>query len=135
METGDIIKRFRQARGLTQAELAEKVGVRRESISQYESNKIDPPTRTYLKILNILKVKGFENPTDNDFLTMQRNGKELERKTTARKIVEQLLEDNEGMRDMIMQLREKIVALETERNTYEKMYNQILNRLNEKIEK
>jgi len=49
-DLGRNIRRFREERGLTQEELAEKVGVGRPIISHYEIGRKDPTT-TMLGIL------------------------------------------------------------------------------------
>lgn len=43
---GIRLKEKREARGLTQLELAAKVGIRPETISRYEREEIDPPSST-----------------------------------------------------------------------------------------
>ena len=42
MTTGERIKELRKALGLTQQEMAEKVGVKRNTIAQYEIGRNDP---------------------------------------------------------------------------------------------
>ena len=58
-ETGFVSERLtevREARGLNQSELAEKVGVNRASISHYEAGKRSPETETLRKLANVLGV-------------------------------------------------------------------------------
>jgi transcriptional regulator with XRE-family HTH domain len=43
MSIGDNIAKFRQGRGLTQAELGEKLGVSQNVIARYENNLRNPP--------------------------------------------------------------------------------------------
>lgn len=49
------LKQIRESRGLTQGQLAERVGVRRQAITQYEKNKIAPTTATLDRILAALE--------------------------------------------------------------------------------
>lgn len=57
------IKELRAREGLTQAELAEKVGVRRETVVFLEKGKYNPSLRLAYQISQILKV-----PIDEIFL-------------------------------------------------------------------
>lgn len=51
------IKEFRQKYGLTQEELANKVGVRRETIVFLEAGKYNPSLQLAHNVARILKVK------------------------------------------------------------------------------
>ena len=46
---------MRTKRGLTQSELAEKLGVRSSTISQYESGKRSPNVKMLTKLAKVLK--------------------------------------------------------------------------------
>lgn len=50
MTLGEKIKEARSAKTLTQAALAESVGVLQSSISQYEKNEQTPPTQVLARI-------------------------------------------------------------------------------------
>lgn len=50
MTLGDKIKTLRESNGMTQGELAEKIGLKKSSISMYERNKNIPPTAVLSKI-------------------------------------------------------------------------------------
>ena len=50
------VKEFRNKKGLTQEELAERVGVRRETIVFLEQGKYSPSLKLALKISEELKV-------------------------------------------------------------------------------
>ncbi len=50
------VKEFRNKKGLTQEELAERVGVRRETIVFLEQGKYSPSLKLALKIAEELKV-------------------------------------------------------------------------------
>jgi len=57
MKTLEVrVKEFRNKKGLTQEELAERVGVRRETIVFLEQEKYNPSLRLALKIAEELKV-------------------------------------------------------------------------------
>ncbi|MDQ7814759.1 MAG: helix-turn-helix transcriptional regulator [Patescibacteria group bacterium] len=51
------IKEMRTALGLTQEELAEKVGVRRETIVFLEQGKYNPSLQLALSVAKVLKTK------------------------------------------------------------------------------
>lgn len=51
MEVPVRLRAARRAAGLTQAELAERVGVDRVSIGRYEAGAVTPAADTYLRIL------------------------------------------------------------------------------------
>lgn len=51
------IKLFRNNLGLTQEELANKVGVRRETIVFLEQDKYNPSLKLAMEIAKVLKVK------------------------------------------------------------------------------
>lgn len=50
------LKQFREAKGLSQAALAEKVGLSREYIARLETGKHDPPLSRVEKLAKALKV-------------------------------------------------------------------------------
>lgn len=54
---GARIKKWRLIRGLTQSQLAEKLGMTEANLSSYERDKSDPPLKVLEKIAEILKVK------------------------------------------------------------------------------
>lgn len=53
METKDIIAQLRTKKGMSQAELAEKVFVTRQAVSRWETGETQPNTET-LKLLSRL---------------------------------------------------------------------------------
>lgn len=57
MDTGGAIKAARTAANLTQAELAKKMGVTPQTISQYERGLINPKFETLEKFANALDVR------------------------------------------------------------------------------
>lgn len=56
---GEQIKEARIKAGITQEDLAEKVGVIRQTITEYESGRIKPSADVLLKIMSELKIKNF----------------------------------------------------------------------------
>jgi Zn-dependent peptidase ImmA (M78 family) len=55
-QLGDVLAIARKARGLTQTELAEAVGVSQPAINRYESGDRDPDDDTLAKLANVLMV-------------------------------------------------------------------------------
>lgn len=53
MSVGDKIKSLRKAKGMTQTELGERVGVQKNAVSKWECGRVDVPTPT-LKALAAL---------------------------------------------------------------------------------
>lgn len=56
MNIGDKIKQERREGGLTQSELAEKVGISRNYISDLENNRYVPSVKTLSKIASVLRI-------------------------------------------------------------------------------
>ncbi|RHE64006.1 transcriptional regulator [Streptococcus gordonii] len=51
------LKSTREARGMTQQELAERIGVRRETILHLENNRYNPSLEMALKIARVFDLK------------------------------------------------------------------------------
>lgn len=58
----NIIRRLREARGLTQEELARKLGVTRQTINAIENNKYNPTLELAFKLARL-----FDLPVDEVF--------------------------------------------------------------------
>lgn len=56
MTCGDKIAALREKRGLTQEDLASKIGISRASLSHYEKNRRDPDYTTLTKFADFFKV-------------------------------------------------------------------------------
>lgn len=56
IDLGNIIKRARLKKGLSQCEIAQMIGVTSSLISRWESNKRTPETYDLLKLTNILDI-------------------------------------------------------------------------------
>ena len=56
MTIGERMKDARKAKGLTQAALAEKVRLKRNTIANYETNNIEPSERSVLNICAVLGI-------------------------------------------------------------------------------
>ena len=55
-QVGARIKEIRQHIGLTQAEVAEKLGIAKQSVTNYESGKTDPSIRNLIALATVLGV-------------------------------------------------------------------------------
>ncbi len=53
---GDQIKKFRKARGLSQIELGERLGVTQQVITNWERNLREPTLETLLKIAGVFEI-------------------------------------------------------------------------------
>ena len=53
---GAVIRRYRRSRGLTQEDLAERIGVQRPLISKYENDSIEPSLKRLRRIADVLEV-------------------------------------------------------------------------------
>ena len=56
MTIGERIKNLRQAEGMTQEELAQKIGLKKQNISRYDNSPCEPNIRTAKKIADALGV-------------------------------------------------------------------------------
>lgn len=55
-QVGARIREIRQHIGLTQAEVAEKLGIAKQSVTNYESGKTDPSIRNLIALASVLGV-------------------------------------------------------------------------------
>lgn len=60
MHVGENIRKLRRKKGLTQAELAKKMGVSQQVVNQYENGKLNPKFETTKKIAYALEVPALE---------------------------------------------------------------------------
>lgn len=68
MRIGHAIKEARERAGLTQTEVAERLGISRNAISLWESNKSRPATANLLRLEHILQAEimgRFQDSTEN----------------------------------------------------------------------
>jgi transcriptional regulator with XRE-family HTH domain len=56
IESGKAIRKFREERGLTQTELAEKIGTTQSMIGKYERGEIDLSLSRLAEIANVLNI-------------------------------------------------------------------------------
>jgi transcriptional regulator with XRE-family HTH domain len=56
MEYGQRIAQLRETRGLTQSELAHKLGIKRAALSHYEQNRREPEYLILLRFANVFNV-------------------------------------------------------------------------------
>lgn len=66
MQTGDLIKKVRLQAGLTQAELAERLGVTPQAISQYERGVKKPKYETIRRIADAVGCHPLELIPEDD---------------------------------------------------------------------
>lgn len=67
MEVGEIIKEARLAKGMTQEELGELVGVQKSAIAKYENGKVvNIKRRTLKKLATVLDLKGSDLIIESD---------------------------------------------------------------------
>lgn len=57
---GDRLSRLRRERGISQAALGKRIGVRQRIVSCYENHLVRIPAETLLKIADVLKVSVYE---------------------------------------------------------------------------
>ncbi len=60
MTIGERIRKYRRLKDLTQAELAEQVGINKQNISRYESGKAEPRKSTLKKLADALEIGASE---------------------------------------------------------------------------
>ena len=71
MVIGDIIKDLRLNKGLTQKEVADKIGISRSVLSQYESNLVDPTANVVGRLATFFEVSaGYLLGIEDDFGVM-----------------------------------------------------------------
>ncbi|MGH3441305.1 MAG: helix-turn-helix transcriptional regulator [Nitriliruptorales bacterium] len=54
---GDAVRHFRERAGLTQAELAERVGLQRSYLAELEAGKTTEQTRRIVELLKVLGAR------------------------------------------------------------------------------
>lgn len=78
MDIGAKIKAARQAKGMTQEELGEILGVQKSAIAKYESGRVVNIKRSTLKkISDILNIPPFELIFDEEYRKMQKKNDTL----------------------------------------------------------
>ena len=77
MKFGDKLIALRKKKGLSQEELAEKLGVSRQSVSKWESNNTYPETDKIVQICNIFECTMDDLINDNitDVESIERKSK------------------------------------------------------------
>ena len=74
---GDRIKRARKKIGLTQEDIANKIGVKRSVISKYENGLIEPSISQLKKIADALDVPWYELYSDSSYVVNSINERHL----------------------------------------------------------
>lgn len=97
MQTGELIKQARTAAGITQAELAKRLGVTPQAISQYERGIKNPKTETLKKIAAALGVPWYkllsDNPNEQLDIILSDQDRKLERLDKIRAERDKLLHE------------------------------------------
>lgn len=89
MELKDRIAKIRRMRGLTQAELAEKLGVSARAVQNYEAGTRTPKRDTIAKIAEILGVDENALATDEEFFIIEAKEKYGSKgKAAAQRLIE-----------------------------------------------
>ena len=89
MELKDRIAKIRRMRGLTQTELAERVGISSRAIQNYEGGTRTPKKDILAKIAEILEVNESALATDEEFFVIEANEKYGSKgKAAAQKLIE-----------------------------------------------
>lgn len=82
MKTGEKVLRMRKARGWSQEELAEKIGVTRQAVSRWESETAKPDADKIIAICDLFGVTADYLLRDGDG-TISGENRDTDRKTTA----------------------------------------------------
>ncbi len=86
-----ILKGFRKARKLTQADVAKKLGITQQSYAQLEANPASASIERLFKVLQILEVdlvladKIIEEKTDNNYLALYADFSQQSKKKNGKK--------------------------------------------------
>lgn len=140
MNYGEIIKKVRKERGLTQKQLGERLGISQAAIGQFESNKANPKIETIQKIADALNVslndlipdvfeqkiqEGHElRATDYSFIEVIASHKiftDKERKEIFEKI--------EHYRDILIKMNDRDKLFEYSNKTHDELENTLLKML------
>lgn len=87
MKTGDALKNARVGAGITQAELAKRLGVTPQTVSQYERGRINPKFETLLKFSAALGID-FTDLVDQTDYVEDENGELLISRHLRNEVVE-----------------------------------------------
>ena len=101
MTIGESIKRVRKKVGLTQAELADKLGISAAGIAQWENNIRNPKLETIKRIAAALEVSQFEllrpvMENDDDFVHSDWFGEMTEADIYAAMVPPEKMQKNDG---------------------------------------
>jgi transcriptional regulator with XRE-family HTH domain len=108
MNLGEKIKRLRKAKGLSQQEMANILGVHSKHISRYENNSSNPSLDVLLKLRDLFRVSLDYLVTDEDSQDFYYKDKELEKyfeavdklneedKHVIKKVIESILIKNKN---------------------------------------
>lgn len=99
-DTGEKIKTFRNLNGFSQKELAEKIGVKQQTIAGYEKNTIKPPLEKIEALGNALGVPPvlllFDEIEGDSFDTVQHVSKLITQLELLKLLLYSAIEENES---------------------------------------
>ena len=72
MSLGEKIKVYRNSKNLSQENLAEKVGVSRQAVTKWESNKSKPSTENLIRVADVLDISMNDLTSDNSLSEINR---------------------------------------------------------------
>ncbi|MGN0263913.1 MAG: helix-turn-helix domain-containing protein [Oliverpabstia sp.] len=108
---GNLIRNARKESGLTQKELAEKVGLAEITIRQYENNKREPRIETLQKIADVLNIPTRDLSAGLLVLRLESIINEFEEKGLAESSDEDEDEGREKLREVIPIDEEYVISL------------------------
>lgn len=118
IKIGDRIKTYRKNLNLTQAEMADKVGVPRSTYANYESNSREPNNEILGKIAEALGVSKFDLLYDVDKIKSELKIWEISNKENPQKYFLEQYIKSLGY-EIIFDEEDAFLFLKTENGTYE----------------
>jgi len=90
----NIIKVLRAQNNLTQEELAQKIGISRQALSNIENNKVQPSGKVVIKIANIFGMPAEQIFFEEDVMHEEYNGMaDLKEKFEEKKVLLEAIEE------------------------------------------
>jgi len=140
MNYGEIIKKVRKERGLTQKQLGERLGISQAAIGQFESNKANPKIDTIQKIADALNVS-LNDLIPDVFEQKTQEGHEL--RATDYSVIEvianhkifndkerkEIFEKIEHYRDILIKMNDRDQLFEYSNKTHDELENTLLKML------
>lgn len=97
MPIGEVIRKLRKAKGLTQAELAAKVGTQQKVIADYETGTSTPPTGRLAELAKALGASADEllGLKETQAAEPSRSGKQSRRMAKIQKLFDSLQDEEQ----------------------------------------